>query len=66
MGHPGEAIVRRYLGDGVYVDYDGYHVVLMTKDGVQVTNRILLDPDAWTSLDKWADDLKKKLVKGEK
>jgi len=35
-----------YVGDGVYLvgkGYDGYHVWLVTTDGVTVQNKIALD-----------------------
>ena len=35
---------KQYLGDAVYVDDDGFGVVLTTEDGVRVTNRIVLEP----------------------
>jgi hypothetical protein len=34
---------KHYLGDGVYADFDGYHVVLTTENGIEITNRICLD-----------------------
>lgn len=36
---------KEYLGDGVYLDYDGFHIVLTTEDGISVTNRICLEPE---------------------
>jgi hypothetical protein len=33
----------QYLGDGVYVSYDGYQVKLFTHNGKAVTNAIFLD-----------------------
>lgn len=49
---------KRYLGDGVYADYDGYGViVLTTEDGVQVQNRIYLEPIVWRELERYARDL---------
>jgi len=39
-----------YLGDGVYANFDGYHVVLTTENGIEITNTIYLDPDALSSL----------------
>lgn len=32
-----------YLGDGVYIGNDGYHVVLYTSDGIMPLNRVCLD-----------------------
>lgn len=34
---------KQYLGDSVYVDTDGYHVVLFTDNGDGPRNEIFLD-----------------------
>ena len=34
----------KYLGDGVYASFDGYHVWLETSDGLSITNKIALEP----------------------
>lgn len=39
-----------YLGDGVYVTFDGYRLVLTTEDGISTTNTIYLDSNVFTSL----------------
>lgn len=41
---------KHYLGDGVYVSTDGYHIVLTTEDGVQTTNTIYLDAQVYLGL----------------
>lgn len=41
---------KQYIGDGVYVDYDGFHLVLTTEDGISVTNTIYLDKVSYRSL----------------
>ena len=33
-----------YLGDGAYADFDGYHIVLTTSNGIENTNTICLEP----------------------
>lgn len=33
-----------YLGDGVYVTFDGWHIVLTTENGISITNTIFLEP----------------------
>lgn len=48
---------KRYLGDAVYVKFDGYHIVLTTEDGIRATNTIALEPSVFTAL----IDYKKKL-----
>ena len=35
---------KEYLGDGVYADFDGYHIKLTASDGVYDTDKIYLDP----------------------
>lgn len=42
--------MKTYIGDGVYVDYDGYMLVLTTEDGVSVTNTIYLEPTVYRGL----------------
>lgn len=41
---------KKYLGDGVYADWDGYHVVLTTEDGVSIQNTIYLDSELQESV----------------
>jgi len=42
----------QYLGDGVYVDHDGWHIVLSTQGSIDSDQpqRIFLDPHAWAEL----------------
>ncbi len=42
--------MKQYLGDGVYVDCDGYALILTTEDGIRETNRIVLEPEVWAAL----------------
>ena len=48
---------QRYLGDGVYASFDGYHIVLMTHDGIQMTNEISLEPKVMGSLYKYQNTM---------
>ncbi len=48
---------KRYLGDGVYVDYDGINYILTTEDGISVTNRIVLEPLVYLALITYANTL---------
>jgi len=41
---------KYYLGDGVYAEFDGYHIVLTTENGDSITNTIYLDPEVVRSL----------------
>jgi hypothetical protein len=42
-----------YLGDGVYVSQDGYHVWLYTDNGIRVSNKIALDARVLEAFDEW-------------
>ena len=42
-----------YLGDGLYVYHDGYHVWLYTSDGVEETNSVALEPAVLDAFNRW-------------
>lgn len=51
---------KLYLGDSVYFEFDGYHVVLTTDNGLGPSNTIALEPEvirnfqlALVQLEKW-------------
>lgn len=56
---------KEYLGDAVYVEYDGYHIVLTTEDGISTTNRICLDPDVMAALSRYGRKLIEQLDKAK-
>jgi hypothetical protein len=41
---------KQYIGDGVYVEHDGYGLVLTTHNGLNVTNTIYLEPEVYRAL----------------
>ncbi len=41
---------KEYLGDSVYVRYDGWMLVLTTENGVEASNTIYLEPSVWKAL----------------
>ena len=49
---------KQYLGDGVYLQFDGFAYVLTTEDGVSVSNTIVLEPSVLTSLIRETDIIK--------
>lgn len=49
--------LKRYIGDGVYASFDGYHVWLTTENGYRVTNRIALEPPVLAALNRYVEDL---------
>jgi len=42
--------MKEYLGDGAYVTYDGFGLILTAEDGLSVTNRVYLEPEVWFRL----------------
>ena len=41
---------KKYIGDGAYVEFDGYSLIVTTSDGCRDTNRIALEPEVYASL----------------
>lgn len=58
-----EMFLKEYLGDAVYVEFDGYHIVLTTEDGVRTTNRICLNPYVLTAYTEWIGRLEERVRK---
>lgn len=52
---------KRYIGDAVYVKFDGYHFVLTTEDGYSTTNKIAMEPQVVDEFYRYINDLKKEL-----
>jgi len=50
--------MKRYIGDGVYIDHDGFAFVLTTENGIRATNRIVLEPQVYEELVRYVADLK--------
>ena len=48
---------KTYIGDAVYVEFDGFGLVLTTEDGVRITNTIVLEPFVYTALTKYVANL---------
>ena len=43
-----------YLGDGVYVGFDGYHIWLHANDHAKPTDRIALESQVYFALKRYA------------
>ena len=56
---------KEYLGDAVYADFDGYHIVLTTEDGISVTNVIALEPSVMAALKRYEQRLIQRLENEE-
>ncbi len=46
----------RYIGDGVYASFDGYHIILDLR-AQDSTTRIALEPDVFDALLQYRNDL---------
>jgi hypothetical protein len=48
-----------YLGDSVYVSFDGWGFILTTENGLphDPSNRIYLEPEVLSSLNKYVEEL---------
>lgn len=46
---------KEYLGDGVYLDFDGFHIVLTAEDGVSAAITIYLEPEFPERIVKYRD-----------
>jgi len=48
---------KAYLGDAVYVEFDGFALVLTTEDGIEATNRIVLEHAVYSALVQYVEHL---------
>lgn len=48
---------KMYLGDSVYAEFDGYHIVLTTENGFGPSNTIALEPQVLKALDLFREQL---------
>lgn len=49
---------KAYLGDGAYVDFDGYALILTAENGIRATDRIVLEPEVYAALLRYVERLK--------
>lgn len=56
MGGNETQIEDRYLGDGVYASFDGYHIQLDLR-GQDNTTRIALEPGVLARLNEYASEI---------
>lgn len=52
---------RSYLGDGVYVGFDGFGVALTSEDGVRILDRIVLEPEVLGKFEAYMVSLRREL-----
>lgn len=51
------SILKDYLGDSVYVDFDGFGIIMTTENGAGPTNTIYLEPATLEALDRYKQKL---------
>lgn len=49
---------KTYLGDAVYVEHDGYHIILTVENGIEVTSRIYIDAEVLENLENYIKKIK--------
>ena len=54
---------KEYLGDGVYVQFDGGSIILATENGFETTNEIYLDGHVMKCFDLWRKRLDEDIAK---
>jgi hypothetical protein len=56
---------KTYIGDSVYVDFDGYSLILTTENGPEPSDAIYLEPSVWADLVAFVERLKQSVKAGE-
>ena len=51
-------IASDYLGDGVYVSFDGYSIILKANDFRNPTDTIVLEPSVLEALNRYVQRIK--------
>jgi|WetSurMetagenome_2_1015567.scaffolds.fasta_scaffold400748_1 hypothetical protein len=54
--------LKQYLGDGVYIDYNGFDCILTTEDGISTTNQIVMEPKVIEAFNRYLEWLKKAVL----
>ena len=54
--------VKEYLGDGAYINFDGYHVVLTAENGIYATDTVALEPEVLERFLNYIERLKHSLL----
>lgn len=55
---PDELTTPRYLGDGLYAEFDGYQFKLYAHNGVLATDAVYLDPSVTQSFINYVADVR--------
>lgn len=52
-----DKVTKLYLGDSVYADFDGYHIVVTTENWYGPTNTVFLEFAAFMNLIKYGEKM---------
>ena len=55
--------LAEYLGDGLYCDFDGWHIVLYASNGTVTTNTVYLAPDVLQAFESYVKRLCERIKK---
>jgi hypothetical protein len=56
---------KEYLGDGAYINYDGFSIVLTTEDGISVQNTVVLEPYTVQAFENYIERLRAEIKQAE-
>ena len=58
---------KQYIGDSVYAQFDGYHIILTTENGYpdDPRNRIALEPQVLSALKQYQVFIKEKYYESQ-
>jgi hypothetical protein len=57
-------MAKEYLGDGAYVNFDGYSLILTAENGIRATDTIVLEPNVWLALVAYVERLASEATHG--
>lgn len=57
-------MTKEYLGDSVYIDFDGNGFLLTTEDGITVSNSIYLELEVLLALERYTQRTKEQYTGG--
>ena len=52
-------VPKNHIGDGVYVEDDGYGIVITTENGISVQNRIVMEPEVIEAFERYVARFRK-------
>lgn len=50
-----ELVAKDYIGDGIYIEDCGHNVSLTTENGLEVLNRVLIEPREWEAIKRYME-----------